>query len=450
MRSIVLRASLAAVLTAGCASGTRLRLEREEEAPIVVQGGDFTPLQLSERELVEGMDRFVAELRAARRLRLDISEPELREALEDLARGMQTRRHGPPGPEERLAAEWLALQARPAGPDGYVLPAGLSYAGDDRDPLTARYQAWCRGRGETADCENLLGEGKEWDTRQRERLAMAVAMTHFYDGAAAYAREAVDPTRVRTALAAIIVWYLGMLVIPEPISKVIAVSLTVAMISYVGVETFLGIVEGYRRLRKEVAATWSFEAIAGAGERFGLLVGGSVGRALIMLTTWAMARTVSGTAKIPDPPRFKAAAAAAAGKYGLSLQAAVAGGARTVMVTGPVLTITVAPGTLAMANTATAASKGQADDLLKLNKQLASESQAEELLRGQGQPIAGAGTTVPLRDAPRLAKQHGGEASDWAKVRSSNFKASDGTSFETHAYQNVKTGAVVEIKTKFQ
>jgi len=46
--------------------------------------------------------------------------------------------------------------------------------------------------------------------------------------------------------------------------------------------------------------------------------------------------------------------------------------------------------------------------------------------------------------------QYGGEAADWAKIRSSNYKAADGTSFETHAYQNTKTGEIVELKTKFQ
>jgi hypothetical protein len=57
---------------------------------------------------------------------------------------------------------------------------------------------------------------------------------------------------------------------------------------------------------------------------------------------------------------------------------------------------------------------------------------------------------VPIRDVDRLVGQHGGTPGDFAKVRSSNFKAADGTSFETHGYRNVQTGEVVELKTKFQ
>jgi hypothetical protein len=344
----VLRASLAAVLIAGCVGGPRPRLERGQEATLVVRGGDSRPLAISDQEIAEGMRRLVEGLRSAQPLHLDVSEPELREALDGLLRAIQARRHAPLGHAERLAAEWLDLHTAEPATELFVLPAGLSYAGDASDLLTSRYRSWCDHRGEPPDCAELLIAERGWDGRQRERLAIAVAMTHIYRGAEAHVRETLDPTRVRAAVAAMIVWYLGMLVIPEPISKVIAVSLTVAMISYVGVDTFLGIVEGYRRLKKEVAATWSFETIAQAGERFGLLVGGTVGRVFILLTTWAMARTVSGVAKIPDPPKFPAAAAVAAGRHGLNLQAAVAGGARTVMVTGPTLTITLAPGAMAM------------------------------------------------------------------------------------------------------
>lgn len=67
-----------------------------------------------------------------------------------------------------------------------------------------------------------------------------------------------------------------------------------------------------------------------------------------------------------------------------------------------------------------------------------------------GDPIAGAGARVPLRDAPRLAAEYGGAPSDWVKIRSSNYKGPDGSSFEIHGYENQATGQVVELKTKFQ
>lgn len=87
----------------------------------------------------------------------------------------------------------------------------------------------------------------------------------------------------------------------------------------------------------------------------------------------------------------------------------------------------------------------------RLAKSLASEQQVGEVLSGQTVPVAGAGTAKSLRDAQRLAATYGGRAEEWVKVASSNYKpAGGGASFEVHAYRNVRTGQIVELKTKFQ
>jgi hypothetical protein len=72
--------------------------------------------------------------------------------------------------------------------------------------------------------------------------------------------------------------------------------------------------------------------------------------------------------------------------------------------------------------------------------------------------IPGAGTA--LKDAARLAATYGGDEVDWVKVASSHVTPPGGAGgfdmagynggFEVHAYQNVKTGQIVELKTKFQ
>ncbi|HKU73659.1 MAG TPA: RHS repeat-associated core domain-containing protein, partial [Pyrinomonadaceae bacterium] len=94
--------------------------------------------------------------------------------------------------------------------------------------------------------------------------------------------------------------------------------------------------------------------------------------------------------------------------------------------------------------------KGAGAGITQLNKQLASEGQMAQVAAGEGEAIAGAGTSTTLRDAPRLAAEHGGTVSDWAKVRSWSYRAADGTTYEIHAYQNTITGKLVEYKTKIQ
>lgn len=55
--------------------------------------------------------------------------------------------------------------------------------------------------------------------------------------------------------------------------------------------------------------------------------------------------------------------------------------------------------------------------------------------------IAGAGSRVAIRDVARLVSQYGGKPGDWAKVTSTTL------GLQTHAYRNIVTGAVVELKS---
>ncbi|MFC3813337.1 DUF6443 domain-containing protein [Lacihabitans lacunae] len=86
-----------------------------------------------------------------------------------------------------------------------------------------------------------------------------------------------------------------------------------------------------------------------------------------------------------------------------------------------------------------------AASLDKLNRSLASESQ----MAGKSESIAGAGSKTPLKKAEDMAKQYGGDAKDYAKMRSnSSYKANDGTKIETHWEENIKTGEKYNTKTK--
>jgi RHS repeat-associated protein len=119
---------------------------------------------------------------------------------------------------------------------------------------------------------------------------------------------------------------------------------------------------------------------------------------------------------------------------------------------GMVLALAIVPGAAEELVPTEAAAAADSGSLLDFNKSLASQEQMGELAAGKGTPIAGAGTKTALRDADRLAAQYGGQPGDWQKVASENYNpgGAKGGGFETHAYQNVKTGQVVEMKTKFQ
>ena len=77
-----------------------------------------------------------------------------------------------------------------------------------------------------------------------------------------------------------------------------------------------------------------------------------------------------------------------------------------------------------------------------------SESLLNQALKGEGRTIAGYGTKTVLRDANRLAAEYGGESGYWAKMTTTSEILSDGRQIQVHYYVNVKTGQVVECKTK--
>lgn len=82
---------------------------------------------------------------------------------------------------------------------------------------------------------------------------------------------------------------------------------------------------------------------------------------------------------------------------------------------------------------------------LNLSKSLASQQQVGE----SGKVIAGKGSNTVFRDAAKVAQQYGGQAADWVKKTSSSFTAADGTKFQTHWVENIKTGAREMYKTVF-
>lgn len=85
-----------------------------------------------------------------------------------------------------------------------------------------------------------------------------------------------------------------------------------------------------------------------------------------------------------------------------------------------------------------------------LQKQLTSQDQIAQISRGSFTKIAGAGTTKELRDASRLANEYGGLPENWTKIRSYNKTQLDGFNQETHAYQNIADGRIVEYKSKLE
>ena len=80
-------------------------------------------------------------------------------------------------------------------------------------------------------------------------------------------------------------------------------------------------------------------------------------------------------------------------------------------------------------------------------RNLQEEILLQDAKAGNGILILG-GPAQPLRVAPRLVANYGGELEDWAKMASTQTTLVDGSIIGVHWYRNVRTGQNVEYKFK--
>jgi hypothetical protein len=136
------------------------------------------------------------------------------------------------------------------------------------------------------------------------------------------------------------------------VSKGLAAVMTATLISYVGVDTFWGLVVGFRRMMDEADRATTFNELREAGERYGKVMGRNAARAFAMLAMAAIGNTAPGlAAMVPKLPGSMQAAVQAETQVGIRL--AAVGEIETVAVSAETVTIALAPGAVAMTARAT-------------------------------------------------------------------------------------------------
>ena len=223
--------------------------------------------------------------------------------------------------------------------------------------LTRDYMRWCERTGKPGDCLHLLEDGSTVDGDGRFALALALARGAVLDEMLEAFKDMADPHAL--VAAALWTWTTYMILVSIPdvtISKGLAAVMTATLISYVGVDTFWGLVVGFKRLMDEADRAMTFSALRAAGERYGKLLGHNAARAFALLAMAALGNTASGlAAKVPKLPGSMQATVQAETQVGLRL--AAVGEVEAVTVSAETVTIALAPGAVVMA-----AQDGQGSD----------------------------------------------------------------------------------------
>jgi uncharacterized membrane protein len=216
---------------------------------------------------------------------------------------------------------WLQKDQKlvPLGP-GEPLEGALTK--DDLE-TAERYRLWCqRVHNFHGDClGGALVAGRYLDMHGRYIWALALSKSPVLDEMKKALGEMVQ---VR-ALIQTVLWTLGsvlLIMAINPVAPALVAVIGLVLILYVGVDTLINLVNGWRQLMDEVKVAATFEQIRDAGERFGKIIGREAARAFAMLLMAAIGSTAQlFAAKVPTLPGSAQVAAQAEGTARIPLSA---------------------------------------------------------------------------------------------------------------------------------
>ena len=100
-------------------------------------------------------------------------------------------------------------------------------------------------------------------------VTLVMSMTASFGPMLDSLKELADPKAVAIMLASAVTMYLVLLLVPEPISKLISLAITGALIGYLGPQMFWELVYGARAMGRTVDAATDFDQLRGAARDFG-------------------------------------------------------------------------------------------------------------------------------------------------------------------------------------
>jgi hypothetical protein len=166
-------------------------------------------------------------------------------------------------------------------------PVALNPVAEER--MRAQYQHWCQKRG-GGDCLGLFDDGAFFLTDDRRTLALALALDSVLEETRHALVRELDPRM----LVGLVVWsavlYLGLLLVPEPVTKALAASLTVLLVAVLGLSTFWALIDGWAQMANRAHQATTFEELREAGQAYAQGLGTTAARALIL----AVATVASG------------------------------------------------------------------------------------------------------------------------------------------------------------
>ncbi|WP_163783016.1 AHH domain-containing protein [Myxococcus vastator] len=300
------------LLSAGCATTRVVHIDVGNGQKVVHESVHVDPVQVSEDEFKSALTRLILDLR------MDVA---FREADEVDERG------------------WSRSRSLLASSQGIV----DSGSGSSLETL---YSHICP---DADDCLTLVGgTGLTFSRKDRTLMALSFALDTVWESVEVEVGKVLNPAALKALVTSAALTLLLTLALPEPVTKVIAVALTAAMVAYLGVVPVWEIGRGFVRLWDDAGTAMSVIELQDIGHRFGRVLGTNGTRVLVLVVMTALGGKNAMAAQGPRLPGFPQAALRAQAEAGFQLGAAMNGGVTSMALPAAgVLNVTVAPGAAA-------------------------------------------------------------------------------------------------------
>lgn len=184
------------------------------------------------------------------------------------------------------------------------------------------YREWCQQDYQGEDFLGLFSDGPNLTKEDIRTLGLALALKPVLSETREALQDMVSPQAIIGMIVGAASVYLALWLLPEPATKFLAASLTLAMLAWLPVHTLWELMDGWAQFVHEVDRATTYGEIKEASERFSKLMGENTARVLVLLITTALGGGgAKFVAKLPKLPGF-ALASARAEAQGASLTTA--------------------------------------------------------------------------------------------------------------------------------
>ncbi|NPC74802.1 AHH domain-containing protein [Corallococcus exiguus] len=299
-------------LVGGCATTRVVHVDVGDGRQVVHESLDVDPVQVSEDEFMAALTQLILDMR------MDVA---FRETDAADQRG------------------WVRSRALLASSKGLADPG----SGSSPESLYARI---CP---DGDDCLTLVGgTGLTFSRKDRTVMALSFALDTVWESVGAEVGKVLNPVVLKAMVTSAALTVLLTMTLPEPVTKVLAVALTAAMVAYLGIVPVWEIGRGFVHLWDEAETATSVIELQDIGHRFGKVLGTNGTRVLVLLVTAALGGKNAMAAQGPRLPGFSQAALRAQAEGGFGLAAAMNGGVGSISLPAAgVLNVALAPGATA-------------------------------------------------------------------------------------------------------